>query len=109
MALLVASNCIAQKKVKLKKADKLVGGVDKSGKRFDRFVGNVVFEQNETTIYCDSAILYKKENKVNAYGHVKIVEGDSVTITSRTLTYTGDDKKETGVKPDDEVRVVCAE
>ena len=74
---------LAQKKVKLKKADKLIGGIDKEGKRFDRFVGNVVFEQNETTIYCDSAILFKKENIVNAFGNVRIVEGDSITITSR--------------------------
>ena len=66
---------LAQKKVKLKKADKLIGGIDKEGKRFDRFVGNVVFEQNETTIYCDSAILFKKENIVNAFGNVRIVEG----------------------------------
>lgn len=83
----------AQKKVKLKKADKLIGGIDESGKRFDRFVGNVVFEQNETTIYCDSAILYKKENIVEAFGRVRIEEGDSITITSRKLVYTGNDKK----------------
>ncbi|QSE98951.1 OstA-like protein [Fulvivirga lutea] len=92
LAICLASVTQAQKKVKLKKADKLIGGVDKSGKRFDRFVGNVVFEQNETTIYCDSAILYKKENIVNAFGHVRITEGDSVTITSKRLTYTGDNK-----------------
>ncbi|MEQ8927942.1 MAG: OstA-like protein [Fulvivirga sp.] len=92
LAISLAITVQAQKKVKLKKADKLIGGVDKSGKRFDRFVGNVVFEQNETTIYCDSAILYKKENIVNAFGHVRITEGDSVTITSKRLTYTGDNK-----------------
>ena len=84
---------MAQKKVKLKKADKLIGGIDKSGKRFDRFVGHVVFEQNETTIYCDSAIMYKKENLVEAYGRVRITEGDSITITSKKLIYTGDNKR----------------
>ena len=83
----------AQKKVKLKKADKLVGGIDQTGKRFDRFVGNVVFEQNETTIYCDSAILFKKENVVNAFGRVRITEGDSITITAKRLNYNGDNKK----------------
>ncbi|MEQ9657517.1 OstA-like protein, partial [Fulvivirga sp.] len=83
----------AQKKVKLKKADKLVGGIDQTGKRFDRFVGNVVFEQNETTIYCDSAILFKKENIVNAFGRVRITEGDSITITAKRLNYNGDNKK----------------
>lgn len=93
LALTYSIQGISQKKVKLKKADKLIGGVDKEGKRFDRFVGNVVFEQNETTIYCDSAILFKKENIINAFGRVRITEGDSITITSRKLIYTGDDKK----------------
>lgn len=93
VAILLSTQTIAQKKVKLKKADRLVGGIDNQGNRFDRFVGNVVFEQNETTIYCDSAILYKKENIVKAFGHVRITEGDSVTITSKKLVYSGDTKK----------------
>ena len=93
VALFLCNQSFAQKKVKLKNADKLVGGIDKQGNRFDRFVGHVIFEQNETTIYCDSAILYKKENIVKAFGHVKILEGDSVTITAKRLTYTGDEKK----------------
>ncbi len=93
LAITLSVQAIGQKKVKLKKADRLIGGIDKSGKRFDRFVGNVVFKQNETTIYCDSAILFKKENLVRAFGHVKIVEGDSITITAKRLVYTGDDKK----------------
>ncbi len=83
----------AQKKVKLKNAKTLTGGKDASGKNFNRFIGNVIFEQNETTIYCDSAILYKKENIVNAFGRVRIVEGDSVTITSKRLYYNGDTRK----------------
>lgn len=91
--LLFSIQASGQKKVKLKKADKLVGGVDKSGKRYDRFVGNVVFEQNETIIYCDSAILFKKENIVRAFGNVRIKEGDSVTITSKRLVYTGNEKR----------------
>jgi lipopolysaccharide export system protein LptA len=91
MSLSISS--VAQKKVKLKKADRLVGGIDASGKRFDRFVGNVVFEQNETTILCDSAILFKKENLIKAFGHVKILEGDSITITAKRLVYKGDEKK----------------
>ncbi len=89
----ITTQSLAQKKVKLQNADRLVGGIDASGKRFDRFVGNVVFKQNETIIYCDSAILFKKENLVKAFGHVKIIEGDSVTITAKRLVYKGDDKK----------------
>lgn len=82
----------AQKKLKLKKADRLQGG--KQGEeRFDRLLGNVVMEQNKTTIYCDSAHFFKKRNFVEAFGHVRITEGDSVTITSRKLEYDGNTKK----------------
>jgi lipopolysaccharide export system protein LptA len=89
----LSTQSMAQKKVKLKKADKLVGGIDANGQRFDRFVGNVVFEQNETTIYCDSAIMFKKENLVKAFGRVRILEGDSISITAKRLIYKGDNKK----------------
>lgn len=82
----------AQKKVTLKQADKLLGGVSKGGTRFDRFIGDVIFEQNETTIYSDSAHFYRKENHVEAFGDVKITEGDSVVITANKLIYDGDNK-----------------
>ncbi|MDZ7646061.1 MAG: hypothetical protein U5K54_02135 [Cytophagales bacterium] len=52
LLLLVAFAATAQQRVKLKKADNLIGGI-KDGKRFDRVIGDVVFVQNKTTIYCD--------------------------------------------------------
>ena len=80
-----------QKRVKLKHADVARGGI-KDGIRIDRFIGNVVFVQNKTTIYCDSAIFYKSKNSVDAFGKVLITEGDSVTVTSSSLTYDGNSK-----------------
>lgn len=77
-----------QKRVKLKDADLLKGG--KKGEQ--RLIGNVVFVQNQTTIYCDSAYFYRKENSVEAFGHVRIIEGDSITITGSHLLYNGDTK-----------------
>ncbi|MEQ9168852.1 MAG: OstA-like protein [Fulvivirga sp.] len=82
-----------RKKVKLKKAEVQKGGINSAGDRFDSFVGNVVFEQNETTIYCDSAIIFRKDNLVKAFGRVRITEGDSITITAKRLNYNGDNKK----------------
>jgi len=79
----------AQKRVRLRQAD-VSRGVTKDGKRMDWVIGNVIFTQNQTTIYCDSAQIFKKENSVEAYGHVKITDGDSVTVTSQTLRYDGD-------------------
>lgn len=78
----------AQKRVKLQKADVLRSG----GAGVQRLIGNVVFTQNETTIYCDSARFYRKENSVEAFGNVRIIEGDSITITGSRLVYDGDAK-----------------
>ena len=46
---------LAQKTVELQKgAGRLIGGI-KNGERIERVIDNVVFVQNTTTIYCDSA------------------------------------------------------
>jgi len=90
---LSAATAVAQKRVQLEHADKLKGARSADGERFDRLLGNVVLIQNRTTIYCDSAYLYKKRNFVEAFGKVRITEGDSVTITGRKLEYDGNTKK----------------
>lgn len=79
-----------QRQVKLKNADRFKLGQTSTGEKFERLLGNVVLTQNKTTIYCDSAHLYKKKNTVEAFGKVKILEGDSVTVTALSLTYDGD-------------------
>ncbi|MEM7107560.1 MAG: OstA-like protein [Bacteroidota bacterium] len=83
----------AQKNVNLERAENLYGGVDENGERYNSPVGNVVFKQNETIIYCDSAIFYENTNEIQAFGNVKITDGDSVTITSKKLFYDGESKK----------------
>jgi lipopolysaccharide export system protein LptA len=87
--LFAAATADAQKRVRLRQADVSRGKVQ-DGKRVDWVIGNVIFTQNQTTIYCDSAQIFKKENSVEAYGHVKITDGDSVTVTARRLKYDGD-------------------
>lgn len=89
--MLAASEGMAQRKVKLKNAETLKGSMQ-NGVRVDWVVGKVVFEQQQTTIYCDSAIFDRAKNSVEAYGHVKITEGDSVTVTAARLTYDGNTK-----------------
>lgn len=88
---MVGSLAYGQKKVKLQKADFAKGG-RLNGERYERLLGNVVFTQNNTTIYCDSAHFFKKQNSLDAFGRVRITEGDSVTITGRKLEYDGDEK-----------------
>jgi lipopolysaccharide export system protein LptA len=88
----VAPAVLGQKKVKLRQADVAKGTKPKNGERFERLLGNVIFTQNNTTIFCDSAHFYKKQNSLEAYGKVRITEGDSVNITGRKLEYDGNKK-----------------
>ena len=78
----------AQRKVRLVHAEQLQGG-KKDEVSYDSFVGSVIFEHKGTNIYCDSAVFFKKENNLEAYGNVKIDDNDSVTVTSRLLLYDG--------------------
>ncbi|MEX1239771.1 MAG: OstA-like protein [Cyclobacteriaceae bacterium] len=89
--LATVATAYGQKKVRLRESDELRVG-KKGDQRFQRLIGNVVFVQNQTTIYCDSAHFYRKENSVEAFGKVRIIEGDSITITGSRLIYDGDQK-----------------
>lgn len=89
MGVLFSFEAVAQKRVKLKQADQLRSGRDASGTKYSRAIGNVIFNQNNTTIYCDSAWFYKDKNAIEAFGRIRITEGDSVTITGGKLEYDG--------------------
>jgi lipopolysaccharide export system protein LptA len=88
LLILAYASAFSQGKVNLKQADELKGGI-KDGERFDRVIGNVIFTQNRTTIYCDSALFYRGKNMVEAFGNVRITEGDSVNITALNGVYDG--------------------
>lgn len=79
----------AQKKVKLEQADQQSGGILPGGQRFDKWNGDVVFSHEKTRIKCDSAIRYSDTNIIEAFGHIRINEGDSITITANKLIYDG--------------------
>jgi len=87
---LLGSTCLhAQKsgdRIKYK-ADKLFE-FRKDGEKIRRLIGNVIFKQETSTMYCDSSLYYVKENVMEAFGRVRIVD-DSVTITSKRLYYDG--------------------
>ncbi len=91
LALVCSLGCMGQRKVKLKHANTLTGSVQ-NGVRNDWVIGEVIFVQNETTIYCDSAIFDRAQNSVEAFGHIRITEGDSVTVTASRLNYDGNKK-----------------
>lgn len=82
----------AQKRVDIKKANQLKGAKLPSGEQIQKLIGDVILNQNETTIYCDSAYIFRDKNFVEAFGRVKITEGDSLTITGKRLEYDGNTK-----------------
>lgn len=55
-------------------------------------VGNVQFSHEGTLMYCDSALYYEASNSFDAYGHVRMVQGDTLTLTGEVLYYDGMDQ-----------------
>lgn len=55
-----------------------------------RLSGNVVLMHKEMTMFCDSAMLYEQSQTFDAFGHVKIVQGDTLTLTGDRLHYDGE-------------------
>lgn len=52
----------------------------------------IQFEHQGADLWCDVAILYKKENRLKAVGNVRLKQGDSVQMTSGVVNYYGDIK-----------------
>lgn len=78
-------------KIELIQAGSLEGG-EKNGAKYNRLLGNVQLKQKETLLYCDSAHLYRDRNYAEIFSNVRVVQG-SVTITSATATYDGEQRK----------------
>lgn len=54
--------------------------------------GNVAFRHEDVILYCDSACIYKETNSFDAFGHVKMVQGDTLTLVGDVLYYSGLDQ-----------------
>lgn len=55
-------------------------------------VGNVQFRHDDVLMYCDSALFYEASNSMDAFGNVRMVQGDSLSLTGDVLYYNGLDK-----------------
>ena len=55
-------------------------------------VGNVCFEHQGALMYCDSALYYKETKSFDAYGHVKMIQGDTLSLLGEVLYYNGMDQ-----------------
>ena len=55
-----------------------------------RLIGNVLIKHNDVLMWCDSAYAYSGSNKVDAFGHVHINQGDSIQLFADFINYDGD-------------------
>lgn len=68
--------------------------------RYDRWrnndaqvlTGNVHFEHDGANLYCDSANFFEASNSFEAWGNVRMVQGDTLSLTSDYGYYDGNNK-----------------
>ncbi|HTX17669.1 MAG TPA: OstA-like protein [Bacteroidota bacterium] len=75
----------------LKHADVLTGRTV-NGEDVRELTGNVHLTQGNVLVWCDRAVQYFAQNRVELLGHVRVVR-DTVTLTAKHGTYYGDTKK----------------
>ncbi len=59
---------------------------------FSKDERQVQFEHQGADLWCDLAIYFQKENRLEAIGNVSLKQGDSVEMTSQKIDYKGDIK-----------------
>lgn len=83
--------CHADNRVYLLHSDVLY--YDDSRNREAQFlVGHVQFRHDNVLMFCDSALFYEKSNSFDAYGHVRLIQGDTLNLTGDVLHYNGLEK-----------------
>ena len=58
----------------------------------ERLMGNVVFRQEETKYFCDTADIDIKTNTLEAFGHVHIAFGDTLNVFADKMIYSSETK-----------------
>lgn len=52
-------------------------------------IGNVIFRHDSTHMYCDSSYFYEKSNSLEAFGNVRMEQGDTLFVYGNYLYYDG--------------------
>ena len=87
-----SANRYRQDKVFLEQADSLYrreGDIDEH----QIVKGNVRFRQGGMWMFCDSAYYYPQLNSLDAFGHVKMQQGDTLFVYADKLFYNGDERR----------------
>lgn len=85
-----AQNKNSKTQVIIKQADRLYR--DDRVSEAQVLQGNVIFEHDGALMYCDSALIFQEDNSLEAYGNIKVNQGDTISITGDSLFYLGDEK-----------------
>ncbi|MDD3160910.1 MAG: OstA-like protein [Bacteroidales bacterium] len=54
--------------------------------------GDVIFRHDSTYLYCDTAYFYKEKNSIEAFGNVRMEQGDTLFVYGDFLYYDGNTK-----------------
>jgi lipopolysaccharide export system protein LptA len=92
LSIITLTTVDAQKKIKLQPGSGGLQMFKKDGMTYTSVTDNVHFTHKDTHFFCDSAVMAKKTNYLEAYGHVRILDGDSITIVADKLYYDGNSK-----------------
>lgn len=55
--------------------------------------GNVRVSHDGAVLFCNKAYWFKKENYIKAFGDVRMIQGDTITMTSTYAEYNGENKQ----------------
>ena len=87
----VVLTVLAESRVYLLHSDRLY--FDSSVNREAQFlVGNVQFRHDDVLMWCDSALYYEASNSFDAFGNVRMTQGDTLSLTGDELYYNGLEK-----------------
>lgn len=78
-------------KVFLEYADELIAD-EKLTPEYQVLRGNVKFRKEGMFMYCDSAYFYDKKNSIDAFGNIKMEQGDTLFVYADVLHYNGDEE-----------------
>jgi lipopolysaccharide export system protein LptA len=64
----------------------------RDGKNTQRLLGDVQFKHQNALMFCDSAYLYQATNAIDAFGSIRINQGDTLNLYGDLLHYEGDEQ-----------------
>jgi len=65
---------------------------DMKGIKVKRLIGDVQLKHDNALMFCDTALIYSNSNTMDAFGHVRMVQGDSLQLFGDSLKYNGNTK-----------------